>query len=157
MTTTSDTPLPAREWLEELKRANPDHDPDNSIYLSNHQAKHLGTHDHAAVVFKIASDIKAYYESSIPFRIYHGSTNSTRPANFKASHLVDTSHLNHVLSVDRQEMICLVEPNVPMDMLVSFLQPFGLVPPVVMEFPGITVGGKPFIFPPGRRQLWWHL
>lgn len=38
-------------------------------------------------------------------------------------------------------MICQVEPNVPTDALVEFLQPFGLVPPVVMEFPGITVGG----------------
>lgn len=143
MAATAERPLPPREWLEDLKRNNLDPDSDNSIYLSSHQAKHLGTHDHAAAVSKISSDIKAFYEASIPFRIYHGSTNSTRPANFKASHMVDTSHLNHVLSVDREGMTCMVEPNVPMDRLVNHLQPYGLVPPVVMEFPGITVGGTP--------------
>lgn len=141
MAATSETSLPTREWLEELNRNNPSPDPDNSIYLSQHQSNHLGSHDHAAAVSKISSDIKAFYDSCTPFRIYHGGTNSTRPANFRASHMVDTSKLDHVLSVDREGMTCLVESNVPMDRLVSHLQPYGLVPPVVMEFPGITVGG----------------
>ena len=35
----------------------------------------------------------------------------------------------------------IVEPNVPMDALVSATLPYGLVPAVIMEFPGITVGG----------------
>lgn len=35
----------------------------------------------------------------------------------------------------------LVEPNVPMDCLVESTIIHGLIPPVVMEFPGITVGG----------------
>ena len=34
-----------------------------------------------------------------------------------------------------------MEPNVPMDRLVEATTPYGLVPPVVMKFPGITVGG----------------
>jgi FAD/FMN-containing dehydrogenase len=38
-------------------------------------------------------------------------------------------------------MTCLVEPNVSMDRLVEATLKYGLVPPVVMEFPGITVGG----------------
>lgn len=141
MSGTEERPLPPREWLEDLKDNNPDPDPDNSIYLGQHQTKHLGSHDHAFAVSKISSEVAAFYAASKPFRIYHGSTNSTRPANFRASHMVDTSHLNHILSVNREGMTCLVEPNVPMDALVDFLQPFGLVPPVVMEFPGITVGG----------------
>lgn len=144
MAATAETTLPPREWLEELKRNIPDPDLDNTLYLSQHQAKHLGSHDHAAAVNKISSDVKAFYGSSTPFRIYHGSTNSTRPVKFCASHMVDTSNLRHVLSVDRQGMTCFVEPNVPMDRLVNHLQPYGLVPPVVMEFPGITVGGRSF-------------
>jgi len=55
--------------------------------------------------------------------------------------MVDTSSLNHVLSVNQKTKTCLVEPNVPMDQLVDATMPYGLVPPVVMEFPGITVGG----------------
>lgn len=35
----------------------------------------------------------------------------------------------------------MVEPNVSMDRLVEATMKHGLVPPVVMEFPGITVGG----------------
>jgi delta24-sterol reductase len=35
----------------------------------------------------------------------------------------------------------LVQPNVPMDSLVEATLQHGLLPPVVMEFPGITVGG----------------
>lgn len=35
----------------------------------------------------------------------------------------------------------MVEPNVAMDRLVEATLEYGLVPPVVMEFPGITVGG----------------
>lgn len=38
-------------------------------------------------------------------------------------------------------MIALVEPNVPMDALVRETLRHGLLPPVVPEFPGITVGG----------------
>jgi delta24-sterol reductase len=49
--------------------------------------------------------------------------------------------LSHVLSVNKEEKTCLVEPNVPMDRLVEATLEHGLVPPVVMEFPGITVGG----------------
>ncbi len=38
-------------------------------------------------------------------------------------------------------MTALAEPNVPMDKLVEATLEHGLIPPVVMEFPGITVGG----------------
>ncbi|GIZ41308.1 hypothetical protein CKM354_000461600 [Cercospora kikuchii] len=55
--------------------------------------------------------------------------------------VVDTSKLNHVVSVDTERKVALVEPNVPMDRLVEETLKYGLVPPVVMEFPGITVGG----------------
>lgn len=38
-------------------------------------------------------------------------------------------------------MTVLAEPNVPMDSLLEACLQHGLLPPVVMEFPGITVGG----------------
>ena len=49
--------------------------------------------------------------------------------------------LNNIIQVDREARFVLVEPNVPMSALVEATLPHGLMPPVVMEFPGITVGG----------------
>lgn len=49
--------------------------------------------------------------------------------------------MNHVISIDQENLTCLVEPNVAMDELVDAALAQGLIPPVVPEFPGITVGG----------------
>ena len=55
--------------------------------------------------------------------------------------MVDVSHLGRILDIDIEAMAATVEPNVPMDQLVAATLKLGLVPLVVMEFPGITVGG----------------
>lgn len=94
---------------------------------------------HQRIVAQVASKVKDYFTRKEPFRISHGSTNSTRP-NLK-KRVVDISGLRNVIKVDQQTRTALVEPNVPMDRLVEATLPHGLVPPVVMEFPGITVGG----------------
>ncbi|KAI9848911.1 MAG: hypothetical protein M1838_000352 [Thelocarpon superellum] len=99
----------------------------------------MDRHDQA--VARIAAQVRGFHERKEGFRIYHGSTNSTRPCTFSADKMVDTSHLSHVLSVDRGTRTVVVEANVPMDVLVSATRAHGLLPPVVMEFPGITVGG----------------
>ncbi|OAX79447.1 hypothetical protein ACJ72_06233, partial [Emergomyces africanus] len=97
--------------------------------------------EHKKAVASIAAQVRQFHANRTPFRIYHGSTNSTRPVSFQRDKLVDTSSLNRVLDVDKQARTVLVEPNVPMDALVAATLLHGLVPPVVMEFPGITVGG----------------
>lgn len=96
---------------------------------------------HDEAVNKIQEQIKEYYSRKVPFRVYHGSTNSTRVLTFRRSEMVDTSNLDRVLYVDIDKRIALVEPNVPMDKLLSTTLEYGLMPPVVTEFPGITVGG----------------
>ena len=96
---------------------------------------------HKSAVLEISSRIKDYHSRNEPFRIYHGSTNSTRKAAYERKRMVDTSGLAHVLQVDREKRTVLVEPNVPMDALIKETLKYGLIPPVVMEFPGITVGG----------------
>ncbi|KAL2150732.1 hypothetical protein VTH82DRAFT_7295 [Thermothelomyces myriococcoides] len=97
---------------------------------------------HRAAVAKIAETVRAFYAAREPYRIFHGSTNSTRPRpSGSQTKLVDISGLRNVLSVDPARRVALVEPNVPMDRLVEATLPHGLVPPVVMEFPGITAGG----------------
>lgn len=96
---------------------------------------------HRTTVATIAAQTRGFYERRAPFRIYHGSTNTTRPSTRRRDQLVDTSKLNHVLHVDVQKKSVLVEPNVPMDDLVAATLQHGLIPPVVMEFPAITAGG----------------
>ncbi|KAK1996785.1 FAD binding domain-containing protein [Colletotrichum falcatum] len=95
--------------------------------------------DHAAAVGRIASAVRDLHSRREPFRIFHGSTSSTRPPH--GQRVVDISALRRVLRVDAAARVAVVEPNVPMDELVDAAARFGLVPPVVMEFPGITVGG----------------
>jgi FAD/FMN-containing dehydrogenase len=96
---------------------------------------------HHEAVKSIAAQVESFHKRQKPFRIYHGSTNSTRTSQRRADNTIDTSRLNNVISVDETAMTALVEPNVPMDDLVSATLKHGLVPPVVMEFPGITAGG----------------
>ncbi|CAK7232042.1 hypothetical protein SCUCBS95973_008128 [Sporothrix curviconia] len=96
---------------------------------------------HAEKVRPIAARVKQFAARKQPFRIYHGATNSTRSSQRRADNTVDTSTLNRVLRVDTASKTALVEPNVPMDALVAATVSHGLVPLVVMEFPGITAGG----------------
>lgn len=97
---------------------------------------------HRSIVQKISSAVRAFYQAREPYRIFHGSTNSTRPPTAKGrTQTVDISALRNVLSVDTKQKRAFVEPNVPMDRLVEATLRHNLVPPVVMEFPGITAGG----------------
>lgn len=96
---------------------------------------------HNQAVDVIAANIRKFYHRKEPFRIYHGSTNSTRQSQYRRDKMVDTSAMAHILKIDTEKRTALVEPNVPMDSLVEATLHYGLIPPVVMEFPGITVGG----------------
>ncbi|KYK58100.1 FAD binding domain protein [Drechmeria coniospora] len=96
---------------------------------------------HDVAVASIAAQVKVFHEKQMPFRIYHGATNSTRRSQRRADNTIDTSQLKRILSIDVARRSALVEPNVAMDTLVRATLPHRLVPPVVMELPGITVGG----------------
>ncbi len=99
----------------------------------------METHNRAVAI--IAARARQLDQRNEPYRIYHGSTNTTRPSQRRRDQLIDTRNLIHVLKVDAHAKTALVEPNVPMDDLVETTLRHGLVPPVVTEFPGITVGG----------------
>ncbi|KAL9045802.1 MAG: hypothetical protein Q9214_001223 [Letrouitia sp. 1 TL-2023] len=96
---------------------------------------------HRDAVKEIAASVQHYFERGEPFRIYHGSTNSTRQAVHRGQNTVDISLLSRIWEIDTNTQTTLVEPNVPMDRLVESTLKYGLIPPVVMEFPGITAGG----------------
>lgn len=96
---------------------------------------------HKVKVLALVEQLKKFYKLKKKVRIYHGSTNSTRKQQFQKDAVVHTTDLHHILSINSKEKYVIVEPNVPMDQLVQETLKYGLVPPVVMEFPGITVGG----------------
>lgn len=98
-------------------------------------------HEHQQKVKRISQEVADFYKRKKPFYIYHGSTNTTRYVQFTKDQTLDISDLNQVLNIDTENHLATVEPNVPMDRLVDATIAKGYVPRVVMEFPGITVGG----------------
>lgn len=99
------------------------------------------TDKHQDNLLQISKRMHDYYNKNRRIRIYRGASNSTRVLSFKKDAIIDISHLDQVLAVNKKEACAIVEPNVPMDKLVDETLKYGLIPPVVMEFPGITVGG----------------
>ena len=95
---------------------------------------------HNESVAAVAKAVKQFYDRNEGFRIYHGSTNSTRVKALDSKRLIDTTSLSHVISIDVARKSVIVEPNVSMDQLVGATLEHNLMPPVVPEFPGITVG-----------------
>ena len=94
---------------------------------------------HDATVRRIATTVKQFFDRKESFRISHGSTNSTRPVH--NDKVIDISELSNIIHIDTVGRSVLVQPNVPMDKLIEATLRHNLIPPVVMEFPGITVGG----------------
>ena len=101
----------------------------------------MNNNKHKQRVERIQEKVRGHFVNKTPFRIYHGSTNSTRVLTFKRDEMIDTSKLDNVISVNASKKTAIVEPNVSMDKLVKATLKKGLIPPVVTEFPGITVGG----------------
>lgn len=106
--------------------------------MQNHAGSLAAHHDRTE---RISSQVKQFHERQEPFRIYHGSTSSTRRSVYDPNKVIDTSDMSNILFVDTEKRIGLIEPNVSMEKLVDATLPLGLVPLVVMEFPSITVGG----------------
>jgi Delta24-sterol reductase len=69
-------------------------------------------------------------------------SNTTRSKSYKKGSLhLPCGALNHILSIDVAKKQIKVEPRVTMDRLVDATLPHGLLPLVIPEFKGITVGG----------------
>lgn len=96
--------------------------------------------DHTDAVHELSHEVANFQTTDTPFRINHGSTNSIRCRKSSTPQL-NIAHLNHILDIDATTKVATVEPNVPLDLLVTETLKKNLMPLVVMEFPGITVGG----------------
>lgn len=110
---------------------------------------------HNKKIALLSSQVATFYEARTPFRIHHGTTSSTRSARWHASQVIDTGSLDQIISIDVATKTCLVEPNVAFDELVDAALECGLVPLVVPELPGITVGGA-FAGTGGESSSWKH-
>jgi len=96
---------------------------------------------HAQRTRRVATQVRSFYDRKEPFRIFHGSTSSTRSQEKDRKKMISTSDFTEILKVDPEKRIAIVEPNVSMEKLVDATLPYGLVAPVIMEFKNITVGG----------------
>ena len=98
---------------------------------------------HNAQIQDISRQIATYFASSRVKRLRfdHGSTVQLKRRDSRDYFSVDISHLNDIIEINEDEHYALVEPNVPLDRLISQTLEAGLVPPVVPELPGITCGG----------------
>ncbi|KAG9958355.1 FAD binding domain-containing protein, partial [Aureobasidium melanogenum] len=90
---------------------------------------------------RVGTQVKSFYDRKEPFRIFHGSTSSTRSQEQDRNKMISTSDFTEILRIDPEKRVAIVEPNVSMEKLVDATLPYGLVAPVIMEFKNITVGG----------------
>lgn len=83
--------------------------------------------------------------SSACLALQYGRTTSntvrSKVYNQNSFGTLDLSDLRHVVSLNTETKTIVVEPKVTMEDLVAATLTYGLVPPVVPEFKGITVGG----------------
>jgi delta24-sterol reductase len=96
---------------------------------------------HEQKVDTIIAQVKRFYDKKEQLRIFHGNTNTTRSVSKDPDKLVDLSGLNTIIEINQSERYMVIEPNVSMDRLVDAALVYGLVPPVIPEFPSITAGG----------------
>lgn len=108
--------------------------------------------DHAQAVHSLSQDVKAFHNTRTPFRINHGHTHATR-TRAPSTPQLHIGHLNHVLAIDPMGKHTIAEPNVRLDALFDATFPHALMPPTVLEFPGITVGGA-FSGASGESMSW---
>jgi len=90
---------------------------------------------------ELAARVQSFYNRKEPFRIYHGSTNSTRRTKYDARKVISTEKFRSIIDIDTLNHLATVEPNVSMARLVDTTLIYGLIPQVVPEYPEITCGG----------------
>lgn len=99
---------------------------------------------HAELVNRIASEIRARAEAGEPLHIYKGGVHHfvplPRDRRFQGRR-VDISALNRVIEIDPVGRTCIAEPGITFAELVKATLQHGLLPTVVPELEGITLGG----------------
>jgi delta24-sterol reductase len=97
--------------------------------------------EHTQKLQVIQTKMAMFFQKKQKVRMYHGNSNSTRTKSIDRQNTVDVSSLTAVLEINKHDRYVVIEPSITMDALVAVVLPYGLMPAVVSEFPGITVGG----------------
>lgn len=106
----------------------------------------LGFRAHDSKVESIRSQLAAWLAARAPgalLSVRRSSPSSNRTIAPQGGALpgVDVGPLRGVIEYEPEKEVLHVEPGLPQDELARFCLARGLCPPVVLEFPGITVGG----------------
>jgi FAD/FMN-containing dehydrogenase len=100
--------------------------------------------EHDRKVREIAARVRELVGSGKPVHIHKGGVHHVVPLPNDprfASRPIDVSSLCNVLDIDVEKKICIAEPGVTFAELVRATLRHGLIPMVVPELEGITVGG----------------
>jgi FAD/FMN-containing dehydrogenase len=101
-------------------------------------------HDHDAKVAAVASTVRELAASKEPVHIEKGGVHHFVPlpgdTRFQGRK-VDVSALREILDIDVDRRLCTAEPGVTFAEVVRRTLPLGLLPKVVPELEGITLGG----------------
>lgn len=96
---------------------------------------------HEQKVFEIQQELKAWKETKKPLELpFTHHSNMMRKKKFSSPPLSFRS-LDQVIEIDAKSKTAWVEPGVSMERLVEKTLQYNLIPEVVPEFKGITVGG----------------
>jgi Delta24-sterol reductase len=105
---------------------------------------------HDAIVAKVEEEFQSYLKARKPGQMVtiqrsrggESDSNRTVAQSYKENACrVNVSELDGVVSIDTKAMLITVEPSLPQDTLARFCIAYGVIPKLVLEFPGITVGG----------------
>lgn len=108
--------------------------------------------DHVKAVQSLSQHVTDFYKTRTPFRINHGHTHATR-IRAPGTPQIYIGNLNHVITINSADKYVVVEPNVKVEHLFDATYKHGLMPPTILEFPGITVGGA-FSGASGESMSW---
>jgi delta24-sterol reductase len=97
--------------------------------------------EHHKKVERLQLQISQAFRGGEKVKVFHGATNSTRAQNNNGTKHLNISSLNAVIAINIEEQYALVEPNVAMDAFIDATLPYGMMAPIITEFPGITIGG----------------
>ncbi|KAG8531289.1 uncharacterized protein KY384_004001 [Bacidia gigantensis] len=103
----------------------------------------MSQYDHDKAVASISHQVRQFFDHPAQkgFRVFHGSSNSTRAPQYTLSNTVDISALTHILEIDPEKMTATVEPNVKLGALLDGSLEYSLMPPVMPELPDMSIGG----------------
>jgi delta24-sterol reductase len=96
---------------------------------------------HQNKVARLQEEVRGFYDTKTQVKIFHGSTNSTRSQKMSSGQYVNVSDFDEIIEINTQENYAIVEANVSLDTLLKETLKYRLIPLVVSEFPGITIGG----------------